>query len=680
MTSRSRLVPLLLATVVALGLVAAPPNAPEARAATPDLTIVSDAHYVVQPAERRVRITLDLTLRNRLRDTATRRFYFDRAFLAVLPGTSGFRLSTSGAKPSVRVVRRHRDYTLLQLNLGQRLFSQRTASYRLQFDLRDRGGALTRNVRIGDALASFPVWAFASDDTPGSTVRVTFPEGFTIDVESGEMPDPVTEPNGNTVFTTGRLERPLEFFAYLVADRPGAYEEHQRTARIGDEAVEVTIRAWRDDPDWAKRVAGLFQRGLPALAERIGLDWPRDGGLVVEEAVSRSTGGYAGLFDTARGRVEVAYYADNYVVLHEAAHAWFNGTLLADRWASEGFASYYALEAAEALEVEAAGDRLTDELRTSRIQLNAWGAIGREETATEDYAYAATLEVARLIAERAGEDGLREVWRAAADRFGAYQPPDAPETARPEMVPGPPDWRGLLDLLEDRTGADFDDLWVEWVIRPEDAPLLEDREAARDRYDQVLDEAEGWRLPRPIRDALRAWQFDAATDLLSEASAVLARREAIDAAAAEVGLTPPATLRETFEGDDGFADAVAEADAQEATIERYADALDGRPEDPDVFVQLGLLDADPESDLAAARTAFAAGDLDAAARSADLALATWLSAPQVGQSRAVLIAIAAVAALVLLALLLMAFVRWRRGRRRMRMAHLETPPGPPCGP
>ena len=61
------------------------------------------------------------------------------------------------------------------------------------------------------------------------------------------------------------------------------------------------------------------------LAERIGLPWPRDGGLIIHEAVSRSTGGYAGLFDPTGGQIEVAYYADDAVVLHESAHAWFNG-------------------------------------------------------------------------------------------------------------------------------------------------------------------------------------------------------------------------------------------------------------------------------------------------------------------------------------------------------------------
>ena len=68
----------------------------EVRAATPDLTIVSDARYDVQPTKHRVRVTLTLTLTNRLRDTVTKRYYFDRAFLAVLPDTANFKFTWEG--------------------------------------------------------------------------------------------------------------------------------------------------------------------------------------------------------------------------------------------------------------------------------------------------------------------------------------------------------------------------------------------------------------------------------------------------------------------------------------------------------------------------------------------------------------------------------------------------------
>ncbi|HSK52560.1 MAG TPA: hypothetical protein VLA44_07365, partial [Clostridia bacterium] len=257
---------------------------------------------------------------------------------------------------------------------------------------------------------------------------------------------------------------------------------------------------------------------------------------------------------------------------------------------------------------------------------------------------------------------------------GAYQPPEGstgatagsgtaggtPRAAEPERVGGPPDWRGLLDLLEERTAAEYEDLWREWVARPDDLPLLDARAAARERYDAVLDDAAGWAVPRPIRDALRAWQFDTATALLDEATVILEGRDAIERAAESAGLTPPDSLRTAFEGDDLFADATAEIDAQLLTIDRYEDALEARPAAPDFITQLGLWEETPDDDLEEAATAYAAGDLESAARASEAALLTWLNAPQVGQGRALIIG--SVGAGILLALLfgIAALVRRRR--------------------
>ena len=521
--------------MAALGLLGTPAATAEVRAAAPDLTIVADARYDVQPAQRRVRVTLDLTLTNHLVDTKTTRYFFDKAYLAVLPGTKAFGLTWDGSgTPTVTATKTTKDYTLLRLGLAQRLYGGKSARYRLRFDLPDPGGSATRDIRIGDALVSFPVWGFGSDATAGGSVLVVFPKGFSVAVQAGSIPRPTTDASGRVIFRSGTLAKPLSFFAYLVADRPGAYTDRAVKATVGGTPVEMRVQSWPDDKPWAKRVGDLMAKALPVLGTQVGLPWPRTDALTVREAVSHSTGGYAGLFDPAQGLVEVAYYADSFVVLHELAHGWFNGALLADRWANEGFASYYALQAAAALKIKATGDVLTTKLQASKVPLNAWGPIGRDTGATEDYGYAASLALAKAIGERAGPDALQAVWADAAGRVGAYQPPAG---GTPETVDGAPDWRGLLDLLDAETGKPFDDLWRTWVARDEDLPLLDARAAARQAYDRVVGDAGDWSLPRPIRDAMRAWRFDDATRLLGEASAVLSRRTTIESAADALGLT-----------------------------------------------------------------------------------------------------------------------------------------------
>ena len=663
MTAR-RLLVLLLALVAAVGLLGSPvgPTAPaEVRAATPDLTIVSSARYDVQPGNQRIRVTVDLTLRNRLKDTTTRRFYFDHAFLDVLPRASNIKLSTGGGGASVSVVNRTKAYTRLRLNLASRLFSGKTAKYRLTFNVTDPGGAATRDLRVGDSLVSFPVWAFATESTPGSTVTVVFPPGYDVKVEAGKIPAGTTDEAGRTIFRSGTLAQPLDFFAYFVADRPGAYQDTTVSTTILGAPVDVRLRAWTDDAPWAERVGGVLEAGLPALAERIGLAWPAyDQPLTVQEAVSRTTGGYAGLFDPRAGKVEIAYYADDFVVLHEAAHAWFNGSLLADRWANEAFASYYATEAAADIERTVRVEELTDELKKSRIPLNAWGPVGSEDVAEEDYAYAASLALARAIAERAGDDGLRAVWVDAQNRVGAYQPAGGAA----ETVEGPPDWRGLLDLLEARTGAAYDDLWREWVARDTDLSLLDARTQTRARYDAITTQAGAWQLPRPIRDALRSWRFSDASALLSDAEAALGGRDAVAAAAAKAGLIAPPNLRLAFEDDDGFGDAAAETSAELDVIARYAAAEALRPAEMTPLLTLGLWNETPEVGLQEARTAFARGDLEASASASDDVAFTWSTAESLGQSRALSIGLIVLAVLFALALLIATLNRRRRRRRR----------------
>jgi hypothetical protein len=408
------------------------------------------------------------------------------------------------------------------------------------------------------------------------------------------------------------------------------------------------------------------------------LPWVADRPLVVAEAINRSTAGYSGRYDPATGQIEIAYYADSFVVLHEAAHAWFNGNLLGDRWSNEGFASWYALEGATAIGEKVTVTPLTPALTAGKIPLNAWGPVGSNQAAAEDYGYAASAELARLIALRAGPTGLTSVWDAARRGIGAYQPmglqmpaglpsrgaPTAgDDTRRLEAGSGPPDWRGLLDLLEGRTGKMYDDLWRAWVVRPQEAHLLDQRRTARNQYNAVVARAGEWRLPPVVRQSMRAWQFEGAMALLDSANGALDDRDAVMAAAAGANLSAPRALRSAFESDAGFAAAATEADAELMAIDAYKHARDSRPADNGVVTQVGLWLATPDADLARAAAAFAIGDLRGSVVASMTARLAWESAPEVGRSRLMTSLAAALVALVMVWF----FVSWIRSLRNRRL-------------
>ncbi len=632
---------------------------PTASAASGDLTIVTSAAYLVQPKRALVHVTLDLTAVNHLADTRTNRFFFDHAFLAVQPGVTGLRVVSGPKSAHVSAVKRAGDATLLRVDFGGKLYGGKSTALRLAFDLKDTGTGARRLVRVGTSLITFPVWAFASDGASGSRVTVRFPAGYDVQVDSGSFATSATASDGGKVLATGALANPLKFFAYVSAQQPATYRSSSLGVPVAGGTIPLTMRAWKDDPTWASRVGSLFKRALPVLQGQIGLAWPHLGPVVVQEAVSRSTGGYAGLYDPKAGLIQVAYWASQAVTVHEAAHGWFNGSLLADRWAVEGFASLYGQRALTALGIKAPAPSLTAQLKATAFPLNAWPATPAPAAASETYGYAASYTLAAAIAKRAGDAALARVWADAAGHIAAYQPPAGQGTAAPETAGGPPDWRGLLDLLDTASPAGFTDLWRAWVVRPEEAGLLDARTAARAQYAGTLAQTSGWSLPRSIRDAMRAWQFDVATASLASARPVLAERPGLEQAAAQAGVTLPGTVQALFEAG-SFNAALDEARHERDAIAAIALAAAARAAGTDTLTAIGMIGSDPDRDITAARAALAAGDPGAAVVAADAAVQARSDAWREGRRRALMV-VAAVAALIVLGLVI-----GTRSRRRRR--------------
>ena len=656
-----------------LGPVVLPSAVAGADAADPAsqaLTVVTNARYDVQPTRQRIHVTVDLQAANHRTDTVIRSYFYDQVVLGFLPGATGFAVTApTGSKvhPTVRVTSRTSARVLVAVGFGTKLRSGHSLALKLTFDLIDKGGAADRAVRVGSAIATFPVWAVGTPDTPGSKVRVTVPADYRLEVLGSALAGPTAGPSGTRMYTSVVLSRPAIFAAYILADRPGAYRETRLDLTVGGGPYMVAVRAWQDDAAFGTRIAGILRRSLPPLGTLIGVPpvalAAAGTPLAVEEAVTRSAGGYAALFDGGEGRIQVAYDAGPAIVLHEAAHAWFNGRLVADRWAAEGFASWYAKGVAGPLKIVVPPLTLTKALLARRIPLNAWSSAGTPDPVLDAYGMAASYELARLIAERVGPARLTDVWRAIETGALADQPAHPTATIDIDTgAAGAPDWRGLLDLIETRTGQDVTDLWRTWVVRPDEAALLDRRATVRAAYGQLVTEAGDWQVPRAIRVALDRWQFDQAADLIAKARAVLAGRPALEVAASAIGAHLPATLRTAFEGDGGPAAATTELATEQAAADRLAADLAVRPLAPGPVVQVGLIGTDPGSGIDAARVAFAAGDLVGAVHAADGAATIWAGALDAGRGRLALVAgiLTVFAALVLL----VTATRDRRSRAR----------------
>lgn len=619
-----------LGLMLTCGLLIATPPAHVA-AASDGLVVLVQARYQVQPDAHRVHVTIDAIATSFEPNTPDSQIYYSGVNFAVQAGAENVVAFAGGQQIGTAVTEHNDDFTVIEVTFGRGVFFHQSYAYTVTFDLVDAGGAGTRDLRIGRSLAAFPVWAFGTQGEAGGSVRVDLPKGFTPDLQGDDM-DASKLPDGGTRLRADPAD-PFAFFTYISADRPGAFAENELRIDLNDARVEILIRNWDDDPQWGQRVTQLIRRGLPALQHLIGVDYPAMRPLTVEEAATSRLGEYAGIYNPDTAVIRVRYDADAFVTLHEAAHIWFNGTLFRDRWIGEAWAEFYGTEAGRSIGASGHTFELTDALLKARIPLNDWGAIGVESLDVEDFGYAASYSLAQDIVGRTDLDHMQLVWLAADAGAMAYQPShstDEPIRGVPIAVEG---WQRLLDLLEERTGVEYTDLWQEWVVNRDQVPLLATRQSARHQYAEVMDAAAEWELPLSIRSYMGGWEFDATDEALTEASEVLEDRDAILTLAAELDLTPPDTLREAFEGSNGMEAAMSEAAAEMAAVVKLGDATDRIHGEPGVLEGIGLLGRDPQSELVAARAAFQEGDLPAATRAATEAIDTQDNAADVGRAR-----------------------------------------------
>ena len=266
-----------LAPVAGIGQVTA------ARAAATDLTLATDTVYTVQPDAHRVRVTMTVTARNRTRETRR--------------AGSG---STTRSSPSCPRPATRRSAGRPAAGCGSRA-ARRTprcsgstsaaactaASSALQGHLRPRrqGDARRSRVRVGPSLVTLPVWAHASNGAKGGTVTVRVPAGYDVAVENGRFAK-TDDRRRRDRARTGALAKPLDFFAFVSAQQPAEYAETPLAVQAGGETIDLRLNAWTDDGAWATRVGDLFTRSLPVLHDEIGLPWPHETPLTVEEAAT----------------------------------------------------------------------------------------------------------------------------------------------------------------------------------------------------------------------------------------------------------------------------------------------------------------------------------------------------------------------------------------------------------
>jgi hypothetical protein len=661
-----------LTILVAAGLVAlvasvAPPAVGSVKAADDLLRLGADATYRVDPGDRLVRVRIDFdatnlrpnSVRRTSLGTTTTRYYFDRIVFAVAREARSV-AATSGGRDLATTIRarpRYREVTVRFPNL----FYRASRSIRVEFTLPGGKPRSTSDIRVGSAFTTFTAWAWGDDGR--STVRILLPTGFD-DAGYGEAIVQRTR-SDHVELSTGTIRRPDEWYRVVVAERPTALTD----LRIEPGGRPVVVRAWPEDTVWRDRVADMLEEGLPALEELVGLPWPVTGDMSISEVHAPLLHGYAGFYDASTDDIAMSEDLDDHTILHEASHAWFNGDLIRDRWIDEGLAEYYADRVRQKL-------GLSNEFAPAAVEpsdagafpLNDWPDPSRIDSAEADlqerFGYGAAYTVILRIAEDIGDERMQRVL-AAAD---AGENPYAGDGGA-EKTGASPDWRRFLDLVEEIGDTDTaDDLFSRWVVPPAERGTLRTREEARDAYAALDASGAEWAVPRGIRAYMSLWRFSEATALIDAAEPVVALRDDLAAATADLELAAPSDLEPSFES----ALVGAELEDVKATIEdrietaaAIADARDALAAERTPLAALGLAGETPDAGYTAARNAFESGDVAAAATAAAATMSLLAGAESIGTTRALVIGAVVIGLLLMLAAL---FVVLRRRRRRLAIS------------
>jgi hypothetical protein len=590
----------MVAAVVAAGM--AGMMLPVGPAVAADYAMTTRAAYLVDPEAGTISVTVEIEFTNTFPAPAGQVSVYQNLPLAIhdhaaaLSAHDGTGALTVSAADNGGV-------NVATVTFRSPVEYQQTAQLAVEYELRDGNDPA---IRVGPHLVTFPAWGFGT----ASAVTVDLPADFEVRVDGDPLQ--ATVEADRAILDSGPIADPSRWLAQIGATRDPVYATLQRAVALTGGTADLQVRHWADDPEWGAATMDLLVEALPRLEAVFGLPYPGQGPLVVTESV---TGG--GLdSEPVDGEVAVGFTEPPFTLLHQAAHLWANDALASDRWILEGLASWAAGRVSTELELELPYDpvAVAADLADEAFPLAEWSAEDRSAEG-DRWGYALAWSLTDDAAQVIGEDELRLALRRMASGLDGYDPLTA-EAAGSPAAPGAGavDSRGFLDHLDAVTDEPVVAALAAAVLGAGAEAELSAREVARTAFYALLEAAADWGDPDPVRDAMVEWRFADAHAEIAAAGEWLVERNRLLAEIEDAGLAAPDRLAAAYRTHGGGTLAWAEIDAERAIVIAHAQAAARIAEGLDPFARVGMLiGPGPEERLAAAATAFAAGDLRAAA-------------------------------------------------------------------
>ncbi len=468
--------------------------------------------------------------------------------------------------------------------------------------------------------------------------------------------------------------------------------------------VAMTLKFFRRDADWAARQFAIAKQAFPLLETLFGFKYPYTD-VTMRQSYHIASYGIAGVAFSGLGQVLLSHEAGGIgdeVTIHELAHQWAGTTHVARPFLWEGLAEWATRIVAPQLGV--AVRPLDWKSAGVSYPLVSWGTtMGGSPV----YWY--------------GRSG--DFWFAYEAAIGGRQNMTTVLSRiddEPALWPLNEGW--FMDQGEFLSDRNLDALFLEWVFVPDTArPLLAQRRAAHDLVRGLRTRAGeaglGSGIPSDIYNNLIAWVFEPVAGQVAEGDRIIAAYRSASSLAAVAGVRVPdaaavswgkARLSETSRLIEDMRQAAVAIQAAETELadepedSRFREGVRGARSrfeqgdfagaraaassgvtgrvnasaaqklielakekrasfDPGFFGRIGMLFENPDSTLAEAESALAAGDGTRALDLARRAYAAWDEAPSRGIQRL------AVLASVMGAL---SFATW------LVLKRLEQPPAP----
>jgi len=454
--------------------------------------------------------------------------------------------------------------------------------------------------RVSSAFYGFSVLGIGSPDAVSYSVVV--PDSVAIEPLDESWTK--TDGDGITTYSHAPVEDPDNFEVPIVARDDRQLTRSALTTEAGNQFI---VQHWPGDTTWSQFVQAQITSGVPVLQQMIGQEWPIDGALEVREAYTPYLYGYAGWFSALTNELEMGEDLNPEVVLHELSHAWFNKAWFSDRWLNEGFAQVYSNAALRQMGAPSFAPAPISPSDPGASPLDAWGdPTGTDGGAdTEQFGYNAAFYVVQQIVDEIGVEAMQQILTMVASGEPLYSG-DADDETTGEAT----DWRRFLDLVEFVGGSQqAAELFQQYVIPPDQRDVLEQRASARTAYAALEAHGDEWAAPVAVRRLMASWSFAEATNTMEQADYLLALRDELDAAVAEIGTTYSPDLQAVYENADDLAEATAIIEAHYSAAIALLNAVRAQDGSHGAFETIGLAGDNIDQTLALAGAALARGDV-----------------------------------------------------------------------